>query len=237
MTPSLDIARIQAVLFDIDGTLADTDDDYTDRLIHLLERIPFLSSRREPHDLAREIITRTETPANFIKAWLDRLYIDEAIGSISDHWHRQRGGDHHNQLTLLDGISDMLDRLKGRYPLAVVTARERRSSLSFLKYYNLSHYFECVVTARSTLRSKPHPAPILHAARLLNVPVENCVMIGDTTVDMRSSRAAGSQSIGVLCGFGQQEELLRSGAAILLENTHEVADLLMPDSVSLRQLH
>jgi phosphoglycolate phosphatase-like HAD superfamily hydrolase len=56
------------------------------------------------------------------------------------------------------------------------------------------------------------------------VPVERCLMVGDTTADIRAARAAGARSIGVLCGFGQHEELERAGADLILETTGDLMD-------------
>jgi phosphoglycolate phosphatase len=52
-------------------------------------------------------------------------------------------------------------------------------------------------------------------------------MVGDTSVDMRAGKAAGAQTVGVLCGFGEQAELLRSGADMLLMSTAGLPDLLL----------
>ena len=61
---------------------------------------------------------------------------------------------------------------------------------------------------------------------------EECLMIGDTTVDILSARKAGAQSIGVLCGFGNEAELRKAGADLILQHTTLVGDLLIqtPDS-------
>jgi len=60
----------------------------------------------------------------------------------------------------------------------------------------------------------------------MGVPPENCLMVGDTTVDIRAGRAAGAQTVGVLCGFGYREELERAGADAILNSTGELANLL-----------
>ena len=59
-------------------------------------------------------------------------------------------------------------------------------------------------------------------AENVGVKPENCLMIGDTTVDMRAGVAAGAQTVGVLSGFGEEEELRKTGADLILNS---VADL------------
>jgi phosphoglycolate phosphatase-like HAD superfamily hydrolase len=52
-------------------------------------------------------------------------------------------------------------------------------------------------------------------------------MVGDTTVDIRAGKAAGAQTAGVLCGFGTQDELLRTGADLILKSTPELTNYLL----------
>ena len=71
-----------------------------------------------------------------------------------------------------------------------------------------------------------YPDPILFVARQMGVSPEACLMIGDTTVDMRAGRAAGAITVGVLCGFGQEVELLRAGADLILPTTSLIIQAL-----------
>ena len=52
-------------------------------------------------------------------------------------------------------------------------------------------------------------------------------MIGDTTVDMRAGKSAGAQIVGVLCGFGEEPELRKKGADMILKSTPELVELLL----------
>ena len=74
---------------------------------------------------------------------------------------------------------------------------------------------------------KPHPEPLLYAAEAMGVPPERCLMIGDTTIDIRTGHAAGAQTIGVLCGFGTEGELRRTGAKMILRTTSDLMGVLM----------
>ena len=116
----------------------------------------------------------------------------------------------------------MLQNLRGKMPLAIVSARDRRTSMHFIEQHNLGGYFQTIVTARSTRRTKPHPMPIILAADRLKVAPEYCCMVGDTTVDIRAAKKAGAQAIGVLCGFGTRAELERAGADVILDSTSDL---------------
>jgi len=109
----------------------------------------------------------------------------------------------------------------------VVSARDEQGTMRFLNQFDLAKYFDVVVTGQSAEHTKPYPDPILFAAKKLNVKPEECLMIGDTTVDMRVGKSAGAQTVGVLCGFGEEPELIKFGANLILKNTSELAETLL----------
>jgi phosphoglycolate phosphatase-like HAD superfamily hydrolase len=120
----------------------------------------------------------------------------------------------------------MLKLMQGRYRMAVVSARDEKSTMRFLTQFDLGKYFDPIVTGLSAPHTKPYPDPILLAAQKMGVQPQECLMIGDTTVDMRAGKAAGAQTLGVLCGFGEEPELQQLGADLILKSTSEVAGLL-----------
>jgi phosphoglycolate phosphatase len=122
----------------------------------------------------------------------------------------------------VDGVGDMLRDLRQRYHLAIVTTRSCQSASTFLAQQNLTDLFDVVVGREDTWRIKPHPSPVRHAADQLGIPIERCLMVGDTTSDIWAARAAGARSAGVLCGFGQEDELDRAGADLILKVTSEL---------------
>jgi phosphoglycolate phosphatase len=63
----------------------------------------------------------------------------------------------------------------------------------------------------------------------MGVQPENCLMIGDTTMDILAGKRAGAQTVGVLCGFGERPELEKSGADLILENTSDLTGALRVD--------
>ena len=227
MTGSLDLQRIRAICFDIDGTLADTDDAYVQRMARWMRPWARWIPNQDVNAAARRWVLRIESPANALLALLDRLHLDQILGAGLDHLHRMRGAAARSSIALIPGARVALEQLSERYPLAVVTARERSSALEIIRTHDLQELFEFVATARTTLRAKPHPAPLLWAADQLGLPPAQIVMVGDTTVDILAGRAAGAQTVALLCGFGQRDELERAGADIILDGPIELANLLL----------
>jgi len=218
---SLDLTRIKALCFDVDGTLSDTDDLYTQKISRFFPRFLF----KNPDHAARRFIMWVEAPGNALLGLADRLGIDgEMIAVIS--WlsrHRQQSS---KKFLLVPGVDEMLKQLHGRYPMAVVSARDEHGTLAFLEQFDLAKYFDVVITGLSAAHTKPYPDPILLAAKKMNIAPENCLMIGDTTVDIRAGKSAGTQTVGVLCGFGEEPELQKMGADIILKDTTKLLGIL-----------
>ena len=221
----LDIPRIKALCFDVDGTLSDTDDLYAHGVSQFLPRFLF----RDPAHTARRLIMWIEAPGNALLGMADTVGLDDKMVALIDWTSRHRKLTHKKYI-LVPGVDILLERLNGRYPMAVVSAREEKSTLRFLNQFDLLKYFEVVVTGLSTVHTKPYPHPILFAAQKMGVKPEECLMIGDTTVDMRAGKSAGAQTVGVLCGFGEKEELLRMGGDHILNHTAELTDILLEKS-------
>ncbi|MEJ2748325.1 MAG: HAD family hydrolase [Anaerolineae bacterium] len=220
MPETIPFDQIEAILFDLDGTLIDTDDAAVARLERKLR--PLLG-RRAPH-LARWLMMKAETPGNALVTLLDFLHLDEALMGATDKLRRRRGVYAAHEFSLIPGVGELLQSLAGRYKVALVTTRSRYHIDAFLQQFpRETAVFSTTCGLQDTHRLKPHPAPVRLAAKRLGIPVEKCVMVGDTTVDVKSGRRAGAWSVGVLCGFGEPEELARVGAHLVLEST---ADLL-----------
>ncbi len=219
---ALEIPRIRALCYDIDGTLRDTDDQVVASLAPWIGKAPYLTRNHDPEVLARRIVMRLEAPGNSLLGLLDRFGLDRAIASI-DRWLLRRGWKRH-PLTyrLIPGAARSLALLNTRFLLAIVSARADHQAKAFLKHTQLDHYFTCVIGGQSQPLSKPHPMPIRWAAAQMGVPPEACLMIGDTVVDVEAGRAAGAQTVGVLSGFGEANELKAAGADLILSS---VADL------------
>jgi HAD superfamily hydrolase (TIGR01549 family) len=220
----LDVGRILALCFDVDGTLNDTDDQYAEtvkRLLKPLDVFPFLDREH----IARRFVMWAEAPANAVLGYADRMGIDDEAITLVE-WLQRHRPRRQKTFRVISGVAEMLDELDGRYPMAVVSARDERTTRLFLDVFDLSRHFTCVAAALTCPHTKPYPDPVIWAAGKMGVAPENCLMIGDTTVDIRAGRSAGAQTVGVLCGFGEKAELRRMGADEILMSTSELGKVL-----------
>lgn len=223
---SVDPSRIQALCFDVDGTLSDTDDLFVEKIAAYLRPLRFLLPNRDATRTARRFVMWAEAPGNMLLGIPDWLSLDDKLAAVAEWLNRLRPRPVQHFL-LVPGVKEMLARLKGRYPMAVVSARDAYSTQAFLDQFELGPYFDVVVTALTAEHTKPYPDPILYAAQKMGVQPEACLMIGDTSVDIRAGKSAGAQTVGVLCGFGEELELRLVGANEILESTPLLADLLL----------
>ncbi len=222
---AIDRSRVRAVLFDIDGTLADTDDQAIRFAARVLAPLGLRSAGRG--SLPRRLVMAAEGPVNALLTLADRLMVDELVGPALEALDRRRGAKAGGSPALIPDVEALLENLAAQFPLAIVTTRGEVRTRRFLAASHLDRFFSTVVTARSTRRTKPHPEPVVRAAQELGLAPQDCVIVGDTTVDIRAGRAAGAQTIGVLCGFGEREELERAGADLILGTTADLAPLLL----------
>jgi len=223
----LDLTRIHALCFDIDGTLSDTDDQFVRKLARRLSLVKFLFPHQDPLPFARRLVMATETPGNLFFGLTDRLGLDGPLARLGDFFYRLGLSGEPQPFVLIPGIRRMLNMLYPRYPLSIITARSERTIKVFLNQFELSRCFSCVAHAQTSRWGKPHPGPVLWAAAQMGVPAENCLMVGDTTLDIRAGKAAGAQTVGVLCGFGEEGELRRAGADLILPSTANLTEELI----------
>lgn len=218
---SLNIPLIKAICFDVDGTLSDTDDLYARKVVPYLPRALF----PDPDHTARRLVMWVESPGNALLGFADKVGVDDEMGAVID-WVSRSQPNTTKKFLLIPGVDEMLASLKGRYPMAVVSARHEKSTMRFLEQFDLVKYFDVIVTGLSAPHTKPFPDPIFLAARKMDVKPEECLMVGDTTVDIRAGKSAGAQTVGVLCGFGEEQELKEMGADLVISSTHLLVDVL-----------
>ncbi len=217
MSEVIPFERIRAYFFDLDGTLMDTDDE---AVAKLAAKLRFLGEARA-RSLARRAVMAAETPLNGLITALDVVGLDPLLFALRRFVARHDEGG--RLFPIIPGVEPLLRTLAAGHRLAIVSTRDEAAAEAFLRQYGLRDLFSLIVTQRSTPRLKPHPDPVRFAAARFGLPPSACVMVGDTPVDILAARRAGAWAVGVLCGFGEEEELWRAGAHLVLPST---ADLL-----------
>ncbi len=228
----LNTQKVKALLFDVDGTLSDTDDQLTAKIARALHPLRFLCKNHDPAPVARWIVMFGETPGNALYTIMDATGLDKHLARAYN-WlaHRKRRhGKRKHHYSLVPGVRQMLLQLYEHYPMAVVSARDALTTREFLDYFEIADLFTAIVTSQTCEHTKPFADPVIYAAQQLGVAPDECLMIGDTSVDVLAGKAAGAQTVAVFCGFGTVRELRRLEADLYLDNTAELAPVLLGDA-------
>jgi HAD superfamily hydrolase (TIGR01549 family) len=195
---------MRAIVFDWDGTLADT--------LHLMyaateEVVAGFGLR-----LTWEDYCRTWTPDWRVLYRTTGLPEDVIEEAGRRWWAAYRGRD---EAKLLPGAANALRRLHvAGYPLGLVTAGHRDNVGAQLRRHGLEELLPVRVHGDDLLEAKPHPAPLLRAARELGLGQDaaGVVYIGDALDDMRMARAAGARAVGIPSVLGDAAALRAAGA-------------------------
>ena len=171
---------IQALIFDLDGTLVDT--------------FPLIVDAWNA--AVTPITGRTYSPDEVIAHFgqPEPIMFRDALGKCSDQAleiYYRHYEQHHNQVIAFDGVNDMLARLRQlNIPMALVTGKSRRSAEITLRKMNWLDCFQSIITGSEMQNQKPHPEGLLLAARNLNVDPTHCAMVGDSPADIGAAQAA-----------------------------------------------
>ncbi|MBX3663050.1 MAG: phosphoglycolate phosphatase [Burkholderiales bacterium] len=186
-----------AVLFDLDGTFADTAPDLgravnAMRAARGLAPVPLAETRRVTSLGARGLLgvgfgitpEHGDYPAmreEFLRLYEDNLCCDTA---------------------LFPGMAELVDRLEQRRVLwGIVTNKAERFAKPLLEQLGYARRAACIIGGDTTAHMKPHPAPLLAAAAAMRIEPHSCIYVGDDERDIRAGRAAGMRTVAVRFGY------------------------------------
>ncbi len=215
----------KAVLFDLDGTLLDTLRDLAESGNAVLAERGFPAHPVDDYrtfigngmlNLVRDIFPEGHRPAEGEETEEMLLEYREAYAR---NWR--------NTTVPFPGIAALLDELTiRRVPIGVLSNKAHDFTLKCVDAFLANWTWDVVLGARDGIERKPDPTGAFEAAALLGVAPGDCLFIGDSDVDMFTAKNAGMRAIVVAWGFRPVEELLASGAEVILKTPGELLDLL-----------
>lgn len=223
---SIQTERVKAILFDIDGVLSDSDDLMVQKVERLIQPFGFFSTMEKQHSAARWLVMAMESPGNFLYNLADRFDLDSLFVRLINKCSKKKKHQI-KKYWIIPGVQDLLTDFVEKFSMGVVSARDENSTMAFIRQFNLEKYFKVIVTSQTCRHTKPFPDPLLFAVEKLGVEPQFCLMVGDTTVDMKAAKLAGMQAVGVLCGFGRENELKRAGADVILPATTDLRQIFI----------
>lgn len=215
---------IQAVLFDLDGTFADTAPDLGYALNRMREArgmsaVPLSATRPVTSMGARGLlgvgfgIAPEHADYQALRAQFLEIYEDNIL----------------RETRLFPGTDELLDAIEARGVVwGIVTNKAERLARLLFEKLGMSGRACCIVGGDSTGHLKPHPAPLYAACRSAGVAPGSCIYVGDDKRDVDAGRAAGMKTAAAMWGYlngGKPEEW---GADWVLENPRDLLRILQP---------
>jgi phosphoglycolate phosphatase len=214
---------VGAVLFDLDGTFADTAPD----LGRALNRV------RSEEGLAPLAIETLRAHASsgargLLKAGFGVTPESEDYGALRERFLDSYEKELCVDTRLFEGIPGLLDAIEARgLRWGIVTNKAERYAKPLLRWLGYDGRAACIVGGDSTPHIKPHPASLLRAAELLSLGPSDCLYVGDDFRDIQAARAAGMRFVAAGWGYlGEGGDPETWGADAVLSRPHEILDLL-----------
>jgi phosphoglycolate phosphatase len=221
----LQAGRLQLILFDLDGTLVDSVGDLAWCGNAMLQRLGL-----PVHD---EAAARSWV-GNGLERFVKRVLSGQMEAEPPADLYR-RGLATFNELyaahasdrsELFPGVIDTLEWLAARAPkLACVTNKPEPFTSRLIAEMGLDRYFELVVAGNTTARKKPDPMPLHHAADHFGFDYDRCLMVGDSSNDVRAARAAGFAIVCVPYGYNHGQDIRDSRPDLVVDNLTELITL------------
>lgn len=214
---------IKAVLFDLDGTFADTAPDLAAALNHVritrnLAALPLEVLRPQASHgsagLLKVGMNITADSADFIE--LRDIFLDHYANHICVH------------TGLFKGMSELIDALESRaIPWGIVTNKPHIYTLPLMQALGYAERAACLISGDTCAHAKPHPEPMLKACELIGVAPEDCLYLGDDLRDMQAANAANMRGIIARYGYiSTDADLATWQAHAMIDNPVELLELI-----------
>ncbi|MDR1529958.1 MAG: HAD-IA family hydrolase [Burkholderiales bacterium] len=210
---------ISILLFDFDGTLADTATDLVNAVNHVREQrnLPPLPIEELRHFSSGGAAALLKAGLNIAP---DDPEFEDARQSFLDHYTA-----HFTENTkFFPGISDLLKRIEGKgMTWGIVTNRLTKLTTPLLEHLKISTRAAVVVCGDTTDYPKPSPLPIWHAMKHLHAKAKQCVYIGDDYRDVIAAHKAGIRSVSVRWGYRAKNDFVdRWNSDYCIKQPHEI---------------
>lgn len=214
------LKNIKAVIFDLDGTLADS------MWIWKEIDIRFLRSRNLPfpEDLQREIegLSMRETAVYFRR----RFYLQDTEEELMAEWNRMAFSSYASEISLKAGAESFLKQLKQcGISTGIATSNSPELTETFLKAAGIRYLIDCVVTANEVAKGKPSPDVYLLAKDKLGVRASDCLVFEDIPAGIAAGKAAGMKVCAVYDDYSKDVDQMK----------RSMADFYITDFISLTE--
>ncbi len=186
--------KIETILFDLDGTLADTAPDLAYALNTVLKE-----QGKAPSPFEKIRYTASNGTGALIKLGFGETANHQIL---SQRLIEIYANNITRETTLFDGMNSLLDHIEQQGKTwGVVTNKPAFLTDPLMDQLGLSDRAACIVSGDTTPMRKPHPEPLFHASRLASQPPEKCLYVGDAKRDIEAGNRAGMTTLAALFGY------------------------------------
>jgi pyrophosphatase PpaX len=206
--------KIKTMLFDLDGTIIDTNELIIRSFIEALQGVT-------PEGFGREhIIPSMGQPLT------DQMKLFSGLEDVTHLVAAYREVNlrlHDEYVKAFDYVNEVIEKLHGQgIQIGVVTTKMRLTTERGLKYTGLFDYIDAIVTIDDVVNPKPHAEPVSKAIKLLGADPSSTIMVGDSIVDIQSAIAAGAIAVGVAWSLKGEQILKEAGAHHVINDMRDL---------------
>lgn len=222
-TPNGRPQTVNAVLFDLDGTFADTAPDLAAALNHVR------ASRNLP-PLPLEVLRpqASHGSAGLLKVGMNLTPDAPDFAVLRDLFLDHYANNICNKTKLFIGINELIKSLEQRaIPWGIVTNKPHIYTIPLMQALGYAERAACLISGDTCAHAKPHPEPMLRACELIGVAPEDCLYLGDDLRDMRAANAVNMRGIIARYGYISADAQLETWQAhAIIDHPLELLDLL-----------
>lgn len=202
------LENIDAVIFDLDGSLVDSMWMWSQIDVEYLGKFGIELPKGLQSDI--EGMSFSET-AQYFK---DRFKLPDSIPQIKEDWNAMAWDKYSHEVPLKQGVGDFLDCCKERgIALGIATSNSRELVENVISVHGLKGYFSCIMTGCDVAKGKPSPDIYLAVAKKLDVPPSRCLVFEDIIPGIMAGKAAGMKVCAVEDAYSIAQKEAKQAAA------------------------
>lgn len=216
------MGKYEYIFFDLDGTLTDSAPGIMNSFIYAIEH---MGGKVDDKSQLRKFVGPSLQLTFEKTLGYSPEDTERAISFYREYYHGKNG---RFENSVYPGIEDLLAKLRDAgKKLIVATSKNEYGAKVVLEHFGLDKYFDLIAAANDADRQ--HKTEVLkYAVEEIGVKdLSKAVMIGDRENDITAARAVGMDSIGVLFGYGDEEELTTAGATFLADSANDILNLIL----------
>lgn len=213
---------IKAVLFDLDGTLADSLIDLADGVNTALKTKGFATHPVE----AFKYFVGDGIPKMIERALPQQSRNEHTVNELKDVFLPYYAEHYADNTYAYDGMVELVNTLKENGFIVAVVTNKAQAMADKVVTSLYGDVFDLIFGKRDGIPAKPDPTAALMAMKELGVAPEECVFIGDSGMDVATAVNSGAVPVGELWGFRGEQELLDNGAEYIINKPYELLDLI-----------